>query len=102
VTESWEQSVTASTRTRAGLALVALAIGSFGIGTTEFVTMGVLPDVADGLMPPPSVLIVINLSEAEAKSFRLEVTTCRDTRVMALLPCWTVPAARRPSPQNDV
>ncbi|MER6629541.1 MFS transporter [Streptomyces sp. NPDC000987] len=29
------------------LALLALAIGAFGIGTTEFVIMGVLPDVAD-------------------------------------------------------
>ncbi|MFJ5262359.1 MFS transporter [Streptomyces sp. NPDC088387] len=29
------------------LALVALAIGAFGIGTTEFVIMGVLPQVAD-------------------------------------------------------
>ncbi|MFE2430353.1 MFS transporter [Streptomyces sp. NPDC059373] len=28
------------------LALLALAIGAFGIGTTEFVVMGVLPDVA--------------------------------------------------------
>ncbi|KUN18302.1 MULTISPECIES: MFS transporter [Streptomyces] len=29
------------------LALLALAIGAFGIGTTEFVIMGVLPQVAD-------------------------------------------------------
>ncbi|MGW1025579.1 MFS transporter [Streptomyces sp. NPDC002577] len=29
------------------LALVALAIGAFGIGTTEFVIMGLLPEVAD-------------------------------------------------------
>ena len=28
------------------LALLALAIGSFGIGTTEFVIMGLLPEVA--------------------------------------------------------
>ncbi|MFD3518376.1 MFS transporter, partial [Streptomyces sp. NPDC058657] len=28
------------------LALLALAIGAFGIGTTEFVIMGLLPDVA--------------------------------------------------------
>jgi hypothetical protein len=28
------------------LALLALAIGAFGIGTTEFVIMGVLPEVA--------------------------------------------------------
>ncbi|MFG2947704.1 MFS transporter [Streptomyces adustus] len=31
------------------LALVALAVGAFGIGTTEFVMMGLLPDVADDL-----------------------------------------------------
>ncbi|GAA0285165.1 MFS transporter [Actinomadura nitritigenes] len=30
------------------LALLALAIGAFGIGTTEFVIMGVLPQVANG------------------------------------------------------
>ncbi|MEV4946391.1 MFS transporter [Streptomyces sp. NPDC053755] len=30
------------------LALLALAIGAFGIGTTEFVIMGLLPDVAAG------------------------------------------------------
>jgi DHA1 family inner membrane transport protein len=31
------------------IAVVALALGGFAIGTTEFVTMGVLPDVADGV-----------------------------------------------------
>ncbi|MGW0764729.1 MFS transporter [Streptomyces sp. NPDC002676] len=31
------------------LALLALAVGAFGIGTTEFVMMGLLPDVADNL-----------------------------------------------------
>ncbi|MGS0528360.1 MFS transporter [Zobellia nedashkovskayae] len=30
-------------------ALIALAIGGFGIGLTEFVIMGILPDVAEGL-----------------------------------------------------
>ena len=30
------------------LALLALAIGAFGIGTTEFVIMGLLPEVAAG------------------------------------------------------
>jgi DHA1 family inner membrane transport protein len=29
--------------------LLALAIGAFGIGTTEFVVMGMLPEIADGL-----------------------------------------------------
>ncbi|CAM5464847.1 hypothetical protein SAVIM40S_08255 [Streptomyces avidinii] len=28
------------------LALLALAVGAFGIGTTEFVIMGLLPEVA--------------------------------------------------------
>lgn len=38
---------TTETRTRhVGLALLALALGGFAIGTTEFVTMGLLPDVA--------------------------------------------------------
>jgi DHA1 family inner membrane transport protein len=31
------------------VAVVALAIGGFAIGTTEFVTMGVLPDIATGV-----------------------------------------------------
>ncbi|MGW0630799.1 MFS transporter [Streptomyces sp. NPDC002758] len=31
------------------LALLALAVGAFGIGTTEFVMMGLLPDIADDL-----------------------------------------------------
>ena len=35
-------------RTRVGLALLALATGGFAIGTTEFVTMGLLPQVAAG------------------------------------------------------
>ena len=37
-----------STR-RVVVAVVALALGGFAIGTTEFVTMGVLPDIADGV-----------------------------------------------------
>jgi MFS transporter, DHA1 family, inner membrane transport protein len=36
------------TRT-AVLAIVSLALGGFAIGTTEFVTMGLLPDIADGV-----------------------------------------------------
>jgi MFS transporter, DHA1 family, inner membrane transport protein len=31
------------------VAVVALALGGFAIGTTEFVTMGVLPDIAEGV-----------------------------------------------------
>ena len=30
------------------LAVLALAMGGFAIGTTEFVTMGLLPEIADG------------------------------------------------------
>ncbi len=33
----------------AGLALLALALGGFGIGTTEFATMGLLPEIASDL-----------------------------------------------------
>jgi len=43
-------SVTPDTTTRhVGLALLALATGGFAIGTTEFVTMGLLPQIADGV-----------------------------------------------------
>ncbi|WP_084129675.1 MFS transporter [Demequina sp. NBRC 110055] len=41
--------VVSPSRTR--VALFALAIGSFGIGTTEFVAMGLLPDIARDLLP---------------------------------------------------
>jgi DHA1 family inner membrane transport protein len=36
-------------RPRLVAALVALALGGFAIGTTEFVTMGLLPDIAKGV-----------------------------------------------------
>ncbi|WP_246004829.1 MFS transporter [Nocardioides marmorisolisilvae] len=35
--------------THVGLAITALALGGFAIGTTEFVTMGLLPEIADGI-----------------------------------------------------
>lgn len=38
-------------RSRARAALLALAIGSFGIGMTEFVVMGLLPEIAAELLP---------------------------------------------------
>ncbi len=38
-----------ATRTR--LALLALALGGFGIGSTEFVAMGLLPNLAHDLLP---------------------------------------------------
>ena len=41
--------MTQHSRTRTGLALLALAAGGFAIGTTEFVTMGLLPEVAAGV-----------------------------------------------------
>ena len=42
-------------------ALLALAVGAFGIGTTEFVVMGMLPEVADGLgVSVPSVGLLIS------------------------------------------
>jgi DHA1 family inner membrane transport protein len=34
---------------RVALAITALALGGFAIGTTEFVTMGLLPDIAGGV-----------------------------------------------------
>ncbi|WBU38240.1 MFS transporter [Homoserinibacter sp. YIM 151385] len=36
---------------RTRLALLALALGGFGIGTTEFVAMGLLPEIAQDLLP---------------------------------------------------
>ena len=32
-------------------ALLSLAVGSFGIGMTEFVVMGLLPNIAQDLLP---------------------------------------------------
>jgi DHA1 family inner membrane transport protein len=45
--------VTSSTLTRgaATWALLSLAVGSFGIGMTEFVVMGLLPNIAQDLLP---------------------------------------------------
>ncbi|MFT4136222.1 MFS transporter [Microbacterium sp.] len=45
--------MTSSTRSRgaATWTLLSLAIGSFGIGMTEFVVMGLLPDIARDLLP---------------------------------------------------
>lgn len=36
---------------RARLALLALALGGFGIGATEFIALGLLPELAHGLLP---------------------------------------------------
>lgn len=43
--------MTTLTQTRARLALLALALGGFGIGLTEFVAMGLLPNLASDLLP---------------------------------------------------
>lgn len=51
--------------TRTRLALFALALGGFGIGTTEFVAMGLLPNIAADLLP---VLNATNPDAAIAKS----------------------------------
>jgi MFS transporter, DHA1 family, inner membrane transport protein len=42
---------TALTPRRRTLALLALALGGFAIGTTEFVAMGLLPNIAQALLP---------------------------------------------------
>ncbi len=45
----------------AALAILALAVGGFTIGTTEFVTMGVLPEIAAGVgVPVPTAGHVIS------------------------------------------
>ncbi|MBI5161572.1 MAG: MFS transporter [Micrococcales bacterium] len=41
----------ALTPARARLALLALALGGFGIGTTEFVAMGLLPEISRDVLP---------------------------------------------------
>ncbi len=52
----------ALSRGRVAAAIVALALGGFAIGTTEFVTMGLLPDVAEGVgVDIPSAGHVISL-----------------------------------------
>jgi DHA1 family inner membrane transport protein len=43
------ESVVASTGRHVRLALLALALGGFAIGTTEFVAMGLLPTIASGV-----------------------------------------------------
>ncbi len=47
------------------LALLALAIGGFGIGTTEFVAMGLLPELARDLLP---ALYAADREAAEAQA----------------------------------
>jgi len=70
------------------LPLLALALASFGIGTTEFVIMGLLPDVAAdlGVTIPIAGLLVTGyaLSVAFGSPF-LAVATARMNRRKALL-----------------
>lgn len=70
------------------LPLLALALASFGIGTTEFVIMGLLPDVAGdlGITIPQAGLLVTGyaLSVAFGSPF-LAVATARMDRRKALL-----------------
>ncbi|HLN79018.1 MAG TPA: MFS transporter [Nocardioidaceae bacterium] len=47
-TSAWTTTAPVSTR-HIALATTALAMGGFAIGTTEFVTMGLLPEMADGV-----------------------------------------------------
>jgi DHA1 family inner membrane transport protein len=44
-----EQQTRPASPRRVGLAVFALAMGGFAIGTTEFVSMGLLPELADGV-----------------------------------------------------
>ncbi|MGZ8770375.1 MAG: MFS transporter, partial [Aeromicrobium sp.] len=41
--------VTRARTAHVAFALIALALGGFAIGTTEFVTMGLLPEIATGI-----------------------------------------------------
>jgi MFS transporter, DHA1 family, inner membrane transport protein len=60
--------MTELSRTRVFFALLALAIGGFGIGTTEFVAFGLLPDLARDLLPE---LYTVNRPAAEGQAGQL-------------------------------
>jgi DHA1 family inner membrane transport protein len=64
-------SVTPDTTARhVNLALSALATGGFAIGTTEFVTMGLLPQIADGvLLGLMAVFVLGNVLSSVASSY---------------------------------
>ncbi|KRC52286.1 arabinose ABC transporter permease [Leifsonia sp. Root227] len=53
------------TPARTRLALLALALGGFGIGSTEFVAMGLLPNIAHDLLP---AVYAASPSEANAQA----------------------------------
>jgi DHA1 family inner membrane transport protein len=69
--------------------LLALALASFGIGTTEFVIMGLLPDVAGdlGVTIPQAGLLVTGyaLSVAFGSPFLAVATATMDRRKALLL-----------------
>jgi DHA1 family inner membrane transport protein len=50
---------------RVRLALLALALGGFGIGCTEFVAMGLLPNIAHDLLP---ALFAVSVEQANAQA----------------------------------
>ncbi len=60
--------MTELSRPRVFFALLALAIGGFAIGTTEFVAMGLLPDLARDLLPE---LYASNRAAAEGQAGQL-------------------------------
>ena len=55
----------ALTPARTRLALLSLALGGFGIGATEFVAMGLLPNIASDLLPH---LYAVSPAEANAQA----------------------------------
>ena len=69
------------------LALLALAIGAFGIGTTEFVPMGLLPEIAGDLrrLDPPAGLLVTGYALGVVAG--APVMTALGTRLGRKRPC---------------
>src|ERR1700686_15385 len=70
------------------LPLLALALASFGIGTTEFVIMGLLPDVAANLgvtIPTAGLLVTAYALSVAFGSPFLAVATAQMDRRKALL-----------------
>ena len=59
------RSTTLLSLSRTRLALLALALGGFGIGSTEFVVLGLLPNIAHDLLPG---LYAVSPADANAKA----------------------------------
>ncbi|NIF87809.1 MFS transporter [Burkholderia sp. Cy-637] len=73
---------------RAGLPLFALAVGAFGIGTTEFAPMGLLPVIARGLhvtIPAAGLLVSAYAIGVMAGAPLMSVALARWPRRRALL-----------------